>query len=324
VSYSERSVLITGIQGQTGSYLADSYVSSGWTVHGTANVPKTSLAEKSIHLHSVDFEIRGSLKSLLERLEPDVVINLAAVSSVAQSWKQPLKTFSVNALAVAEIGAYLSELPTPKKRQTRVIQASSSEIFGSPDVSPQTELTPLHPTNPYGASKAAAHMLGQTYRAAGFHWSNCILYNHESPRRPPSFLSRKVSLAVARISLGLQDGVELGSLDPERDWGWAPDYADAISRVAALEKSGDFIVASGISHSVEELVTEAFAAVGISDWKPFVTSSTNFLRPKETKSSVGNSAKLRAASGWAPTVNFAEMVRALVNADLEKQKTLAP
>jgi GDPmannose 4,6-dehydratase len=319
VSYSERSVLITGIQGQTGSYLADSYVSSGWTVHGTANVPKTSLAEKSIHLHSVDFEIRGSLKSLLERLEPDVVINLAAVSSVAQSWKQPLETFSVNALAVAEIGAYLSELPTPKKRQTRVIQASSSEIFGSPDVSPQTELTPLQPTNPYGASKAAAHMLGQTYRAAGFHWSNCILYNHESPRRPPSFLSRKVSLAVARISLGLQDGVELGSLDPERDWGWAPDYARAISLVGTLDEAGDFVIASGTSHSVRDFVVEAFATVGITDWSSFVTSSAEFIRPRETRRSVGDASKLKRATGWLPTVSFSEMVKALVNSDLEEQ-----
>ncbi|MBK5237530.1 MAG: GDP-mannose 4,6-dehydratase [Actinomycetales bacterium] len=316
------SVLITGIQGQTGSYLADNYVSSGWHVHGTANIPKTSLKEKNVHLHSIDFEKRGSLKKLLESIEPELVINLAAVSSVAESWKRPVETFSVNASAVAEIAAYISELPQENRRQTRVIQASSSEIFGNPEVSPQTELTPLRPSNPYGASKAAAHMLGQTYRAAGFHWSNCILYNHESPRRPASFLSRKVSLAVARISLGLQDTLELGALDSQRDWGWAPDYAEAISLVAALEKSDDFIIASGISHSVEELVVEAFAYVGITDWKSYVTSSAEFIRPKETKHSVGDSSKLRKETGWVPTVSFTGMVHALVDSDIVGQTGL--
>jgi GDPmannose 4,6-dehydratase len=204
-----------------------------------------------------------------------------------------------------------------------VIQASSSEIFGNSDVSPQTESTPLRPSNPYGVSKAAAHMIGQTYRSAGYHWSNCILYNHESPRRPPSFLSRKVSLGVARISLGLQEKLELGALDSERDWGWAPDYARAISLVAALGEAEDFVIASGISHSVKDFVAEAFAAVGISDWSSYVTSSAEFIRPKETQHSVGDPSRLKRATGWVPTVSFAGMVQALVQSDLEEQRKLA-
>ena len=312
-------VLITGVQGQTGSYLADSYFSSGWRVHGTANIPKLSPVTSDVHLHSINFEKRGSLRALLEKIEPDVIVNLAALSSVAESWKLPVETFSVNTVAVAEIAAYLAEAG---RRLTRVVQASSSEIFGNPAVSPQTEDTPLRPSNPYGVSKAAAHMLGQTYRDAGFHWSNCILYNHESPRRPASFLSRKVSLAVARISLGLQESLELGALDSERDWGWAPDYAAAISLVAALENSDDFIVASGVTHSVEELVAQAFASVGISDWRPYVTSNAEFIRPKETQRSVGDSSKLKKLTGWAPTVSFEEMIQSLVSADVESQSRL--
>lgn len=307
-------VLITGIQGQTGSYLAENYVNLGWDVHGTASVPVAEQSDSKAVLHRVNFSESGSLLALLKSTRPQVIVNLAAISSVAQSWESPSLTLGVNSVAVAEIAEFLS---SHDDKITRVIQASSSEIFGDADVSPQTEATPIRPRNPYGVSKAASHLLGQSYRQAGFSWSNCILYNHESPRRPPTFLSRKVSMGVARIAAGLQESLELGSLSSRRDWGWAPDYAKAIELVASHGQADDLIIASGVDHSVEDYVREAFFAVGITDWQSRVIVNQDFIRPTETKVSVGDSSKLQTETGWRPTVTFSEMVKKMVTFDVE-------
>lgn len=313
--------LITGVQGQTGYFLAEALLQEGWDVHGTANIPNDISTQPGVELHAVDFSERGSLTSLLYKLRPDLIINLAAISSVAEAWKSPTTTLSVNTLAVAEIAEYVS---TASKEQTvRVVQASSAEIFGNSEQAVFTEETPIAPINPYAVSKAASHLLGQTYRHTGVRWSNAILFNHESPRRPLSFLSRKVSHAVARISLGLQNSIELGDLSSQRDWGWAPDYARAISLISQLETADDFIVATGIAHSVQDYVQAAFAYVGIENWQDYVTTNAEFMRPTEVKVSVGNSSKLKNATGWEPTVSFQEMVGRMVQADIDvaKQET---
>lgn len=307
--------LITGVQGQTGFYLAEVLLGDGWEVHGTANIPNSIPPQDSVELHKVDFSSPGSLKSLLEKIHPNLVVNLAAISSVAEAWKSPTSTLTVNTVAVAEIAEYLTQ--SANSEETRVVQASSAEIFGNSSDSVFTELTPIAPINPYGVSKAASHLLGQTYRQTGLGWSNAILFNHESPRRPLTFLSRKVSNAVARISLGLQETIELGDLSSQRDWGWAPDYAQALALIAQNENADDFIVASGVAHSVEDYVRTAFAYVGISDWQDRVSSIAEFMRPTEVKVSVGDSSKLTRETGWEPKVSFQEMVGRMVQADLD-------
>lgn len=307
--------LITGVQGQTGYYLAEELLGDGWEVHGTANIPNSIPAQDSVELHQVDFSTPGSLKKLLMKIEPTLVVNLAAISSVAEAWKVPTATLTVNTVAVAEIAEFLSA--SRDKEATRVVQASSAEIFGNSSDSVFTEQTPIAPINPYGVSKAASHLLGKTYRHTGLGWSNAILFNHESPRRPLTFLSRKVSNAVARISLGHQESVELGDLSSQRDWGWAPDYAQALSLIAQHDTADDYIVASGVAHSVEDYVKTAFAYVGIDNWQERVTVNAEFIRPTEVRVSVGDSSKITRETGWVPTVNFHEMVGRMVQADLD-------
>lgn len=311
-----RRLLITGIQGQTGSYLANHYVTQGWDVHGTASMPPTAPEHADVTLHGVNFVDRGALGQLLASLEPELIVNLAAISSVAQSWKSPALTMQVNAVAVAEIAEYAHQHATSPRGGPRVIQASSSEIFESIPGKPQTEETPIRPRNPYGVSKAAAHFTGQASRAAGAHWTNAILYNHESPRRPDSFLSRKVTKAVAEIALGMRERLTLGALSSVRDWGWAPDVADALFTLAALEESGDFIVSTGAQHSVEEFVETAFRCAGLNPWREYVDFSDEFIRPNETPSSAASPEKLMSATGWKPTVTFEDVVRRMVESDM--------
>jgi GDPmannose 4,6-dehydratase len=307
--------LITGVQGQTGYYLAEELLRAGWEVHGTANIPNSIPAQESVELHKADFSAPGSLTTLLTTIQPKLVVNLAAISSVAEAWKSPAATLAVNTVAVAEIAEFVSE--SAIKSETRVVQASSAEIFGNSSDTVFTEHTPIAPINPYGVSKAASHLLGQTYRRTGLGWSNAILFNHESPRRPLTFLSRKVSNAVAHISLGLQETIELGDLSSQRDWGWAPDYAQALALIAQHDAADDFIVASGVAHSVEDYVKTAFAFVGIENWQERVSTNAEFMRPTEVKVSVGDSSKISQETGWKPTVSFHEMVGRMVQADLE-------
>lgn len=306
-----KKVLITGVLGQTGSYLADILSLQNWEVHGTVSRP-SDLRSHLVPavLHPADMNKTGSLSMVLRSVRPDAVVNLAAISSVAESWKRPTETFTINAVAVNEIFSYLLSLAPQKKSEVKVIQASSSEIFeSSPSI--LLENSTYGARNPYGVSKLAAHLIGHTARSLGFQWSNAILFNHESPRRPMSFLSKKVANAVAEISLGRRISIELGDLRPRRDWGWAPDVADALSLLLKISQCDDFIISTGISHSVEQFVSSTFSHAGIKDWKSYVISSDEFMRPVETMNTVGSPAKFMETTGWAPSKSFEEITKEL-------------
>ncbi len=306
--------LITGVTGQDGSYLAEALVARGDEVHGTVQ-RLDEHAVGGVAVHQVDLAEPG-VGELISQLRPDVVVNLAAISSVFGSWQQPELTARVNALTVAEMLAALRELDAAG-HETRLVQASSAEIFGVPAEVPQTESTAIRPTSPYGASKAYAHSLVGLYRSEGVWAASAILYNHESPRRPETFVTRKITAAAARISLGLQDHLELGNLAARRDWGWAPDYADALLRISDADNPDDFVIATGVAHSVEDFVGAAFARVGISDWRERVVVSDELLRAGDPPQQLGDASHARSVLGWRPTVGFSGIVNAMVDNDLE-------
>ncbi|MDH6181698.1 GDPmannose 4,6-dehydratase [Microbacteriaceae bacterium SG_E_30_P1] len=306
-------ILITGITGQDGSYLAEQLLAEGHEVHGTAL--RSDEAVPGATLHSIDLSTPG-IAELIRAVEPHEVYNLAAISSVFGSWQQPAVTAAINGVAVAEMLAALREL-ADSGHPVRFVQASSAEIFGIPAEVPQNERTAIRPTSPYGASKAYAHSLVNVYRTAGVWASACILYNHESPRRPEQFVTRKITASAARIALGLQDRLELGNLAARRDWGWAPDYADALRRAARAETPDDYVIATGVAHSVEEFVAAAFSRVGIDDWRSVVSVSDEFLRSGDAPQQLGDSSHAREVLGWRPTVDFEGIVAAMVDADLE-------
>lgn len=302
-------VLITGITGQDGSYLAELLLVAGDEVHGTSlNADEHSV--DGVELHPLDLSQPG-IGRLIRSLAPEVVYNLAAISSVFGSWRQPDLTARINGLAVGEMLAALQEIP-----DARFVQASSAEMFGVPTEVPQTERTAISPTSPYGAAKAYAHSLVNVYRTAGIWASSCILYNHESPRRPENFVTRKITASAARISLGLQDTLELGNLDSRRDWGWAPDYVDALRRAVTIDSPGDYVIATGVDHSVQDFVAAAFSRVGIADWRPFVTVSEEFMRSGDAPRQLGDASRAREVLDWTPTVDFAGLVAAMVDNDV--------
>ncbi len=305
-------ILITGITGQDGSYLAEQLLAEGHEVHGTAL--RSDEAAPGAILHTLDLSSPG-IGALIHELQPDEVYNLAAISSVFGSWQQPALTAAINGVAVAEVLAALREL-TDAGREVRFVQASSAEIFGVPADVPQTEHTAIRPTSPYGAAKAYAHSLVNVYRTAGVWAATCILYNHESPRRPEQFVTRKITASAARISRGLQDRLELGNLSARRDWGWAPDYVDALRRAVRADTPDDYVIATGVAHSVEDFVRAAFGRVGIDDWRSVVSVSEEFMRSGDAPQQLGDASHARAALGWAPTVGFDGIVAEMVDADL--------
>lgn len=305
--------LITGVTGQDGSYLAELLLADGAEVHGVVR-NATEIVTEGVTAHQLDLA-DGGIADLVRELRPDVVYNLAAVSSVFQSWEQPGITARLNGLLVADLLAVVREL-LAAGHEVRVIQASSAEIFGAADESPQNELTAVRPTSPYGAAKAYAHGLVGAYRQGGVFASSVILYNHESPRRPETFVTRKITAAAARISLGLQDRLELGNLHAQRDWGWAPDYADALRRAAGAVDPGDFVIATGVAHSVEDFVRAAFERAGVDDWRSHLDLSDKLLRSGDAPQQTGDASRARATLGWAPTAGFEDIVNAMVDADL--------
>lgn len=313
-------ILITGVQGQTGSYLAELLTEQNWEVHGTVTAP-SDIRNHAIPaiLHPADLKKPGSLTAVLKSVRPDAIVNLAAISSVAESWKRPTETFVVNAGAANEILSFIIGLPSSIKSQIRIIQASSSEIFESSSL-PLEEASPYGTRNPYGVSKLAAHLIGHTARSLGFRWNNAILFNHESPRRPINFLSKKVAIGVAEISLGLRDVIELGDLSPKRDWGWAPDIAEALSLLLHVPQSGDFIISTGVSHSVEEFVSTTFEIAGITNWKDYVITSNELIRPVETMNTVGLPFKFIQQTGWTPTKSFEEIISTLLEYEISQLK----
>lgn len=312
--------LITGITGQTGSYLAEQLLADGWDVHGVYREDDAETAAfrelvPGALLRRGDLADGDSLARLVDESSPDAIFNLGGVSSVAASWENPGLVARVNGAAVADLLAAALRLRERVGRSVAFVQATSGEIFGHPTERPQTESTPIRPANPYGASKAFGHHLVGVYRTLGLEASSCILFNHESPRRPESFVTRKITKTVAAISRGMADSLLLGNLDARRDWGWAPDYARAIALAASVP--GDYVVATGVTHSVREFAAAAFAAVGIDDWERYVGRDERFMRPSDAPELVGDASRLRRATGWEPSVSFTEIVSRMVAHDLE-------
>lgn len=311
-----RSALITGITGQTGSYLAEILSARGWALHGLVRAGESSRAlpgaAESVEAELTDVE---SVQAAIERLRPDAIVNLAAISSVAYSWAHPVETARVNGLSVAAILDSARSLQDTHGESVTVVQASSAEIFGAAASAPQDESTPIAPTNPYGASKAYGHELVRVYRDLGVDASSCILYNHESPRRPEAFVTRKITAGVARIEAGLQEGLTLGDLSVRRDWGWAPDYAAAIADVLESGRPDDYVIATGVSHTIADFVAAAFRAVEITDWEQYVSIDQSLIRSGDSPELRGDASRIRERLGWAPTMSFDEIVSAMVEND---------
>jgi GDPmannose 4,6-dehydratase len=313
--------LITGITGQTGSYLCEQLVADGWSVHGlvrNADELEPVFRERTpaANLHIGDLESIDDLRGVVDAVRPDAIFNLGGLTSVAASWQDPDRMGLIDGLRVGTLLQAAWELRQATDAPVAFVQASSAEIFGSASEVPQTEDTPVRPTNPYGAAKAYAHHLVGVYRRRGLEASSCILYNHESPRRPLAFVTRKITEGVARIALGLDDHITLGNLDASRDWGWAPDYARALA-LAATGEPGDYIIATGVPHTVRDFVEAAFAAAGIPDWEPLVEQDPAFMRPQDAPTQLGDASRARSVLGWQPTVEFAEVVRRMVENDIE-------
>jgi GDPmannose 4,6-dehydratase len=312
--------LITGVTGQDGSYLADLLLEKGYDVCGmvrrasTENFERINHIRDRITLHQADLLDELSLIELLDAVRPDEVYNLAAMSFVPTSWTQPILTGEFTAIGVARILEALRRV-CPK---ARFYQASSSEMFGKVVEMPQTETTPFYPRSPYGVSKVYGHYITVNYRESyNLFAVSGILFNHESPRRGMEFVTRKVTHGAAAIKLGLRADLRMGNLDARRDWGFAGDYVEAMWRMLQQEQPDDFVVATGIAHSVQELVETAFGYLDL-DWHDYVVQDPQFMRPAEVEHLLGNSAKARRSLGWEPKVDFAHLVRMMVDADLER------
>ncbi len=314
--------LITGVTGQDGSYLAEQLIAEGWEVFGLVHgqeEPKWSWLQNIIpdmRLLQGDLLDQASLQEAVRVAEPDVVYNLAALSFVGTSWTQPVVTAEVTGLGCLRmLDAIRFMYP-----QAKFVQASSSEMFGRSEEFPQNELTPFLPYSPYAAAKVFAHHITVNYRESyGMHASTAISFNHESPRRGPEFVTRKVTKAVAAIVSGQQHELYLGRMHPCRDWGWAPDYVRGMRLIAAQDEPGDYVLATGESHSVQEWCEAAFA-LGDLDWRNHVRHDKDLERPAEVEFLQGDSSKARRVLGWEPTKNFAEIAREMVVHDMNEPR----
>lgn len=317
-SYVGRRALVTGIGGQDGSYLAERLVEAGLEVHGLVRSRRRPpYVPRPVKLHVGDITDHAAMERLVREIQPHLVVNLAAVSSVARSWDEPELVKAVNEDAALALLA-ASERFASEGNVLRFVQASSAEIFGRPTESPQDESTPIAPTNPYGETKAAVHVAVGEARARGMHASSMIFYNHESPRRPKSFLTRKVTSTVAAIVHNGADELVLGNIEARRDWGWAPDHVDALVRAASHDEPDDYVVATGRSHSVGDFVRSAFAAAGIADWERYVRVDEGLLRPSDAAELVGDASRAMTVLGWMPTRAFDQVVATMVKADLAR------
>jgi len=310
--------LITGVNGQDGSYLAEFLLSKGYHVVGTTPDRNTDqerifqIREK-IEIVETDLLNQGFVEDILLKYKPDEVYNLAARASSSELWTQPVLSGELNALTVARILEAIGRI----EHNVRFAQASSSEVFGNATDAPQTESTPFHPRNPYGVAKAYGHWMTAVYREhQGLFACSCIFYNHESPRRGLEFVSRKISQTVAKISVGEAKELRLGRLDARRDWGFAGDYVQAMWMTLQQSRPDDYVIATGETHSVRDFCELAFAHVGL-DYKDFVVEDVANHRPAETGQLVGNSAKARRVLDWKPKTTFQDLVRMMVDADLK-------
>jgi GDPmannose 4,6-dehydratase len=311
--------LITGITGQDGSYLAEFLLSQGYEVYGlvrrtsTVNFTRIRHIQDRVTLISGDMLDQTSLMTALEHSEADEVYNLAAQSFVQTSWQQPVFTGDVTALGVTRLLDAIRKV----NPEIRFYQASSSEMFGKVREVPQKETTPFYPRSPYGVAKVYGHWITVNYRESyGMHATSGILFNHESPRRGLEFVTRKVTHAVARIHLGLQDKVYLGNLDARRDWGFAGDYVRAMWMMLQQDSPDDYVVSTGETHSVQELVEVAFGHVG-RDWQEHVGQDERYMRPAEVDLLVGDPSKAGKQLGWEPNVLFHQLIEMMVDADIE-------
>ncbi|WP_169984307.1 GDP-mannose 4,6-dehydratase [Microbispora sp. H10836] len=323
-----RRALITGITGQDGSYLAEHLLSEGYEVwglvRGQANprVPRVRRLLQDVRLVRGDLLDQGSLISAVEKVQPDEVYNLGAISFVPMSWEQAELTGEVTGMGVLRVleairvCSGITASRGSAAGQIRFYQASSSEMFGQVRETPQTERTPFHPRSPYGVAKAYGHFLTQNYRESyGMFAVSGILFNHESPRRGAEFVTRKVSLGVARIKLGMAAELRLGNLEARRDWGFAGDFVRAMHMMLSAAEPEDYVIGTGRTHSVRELVEAAFAAADL-DWERYVVCDAALHRPAEVDLLCADPKKARTQLGWEPTVSFEELVGMMVEADL--------
>jgi GDPmannose 4,6-dehydratase len=317
-----KSALITGITGQDGSYLAEFLLDKGYRVVGMTRRSSTNAMDRIEHLLDRIELVQGdvldqaSLVAALQSSEPAEVYNLAAMSFVPTSWNQPVLTGEFTGLGVTRMLEAVRQVDP----SIRFYQASSSEMFGKVREIPQTELTPFHPRSPYGVAKAYGHFLTVNYRESfGLYAVSGILFNHESPRRGLEFVTRKVSDGVARIHLGMATELRMGNLESKRDWGFAGDFVRAMWAMLQQPEPSDYVVATGIAHSVRDLCRVAFEHVGL-DYERFVVDDERLHRPAEVDHLLGNSAKARAELGWEPQVEFEDLVRTMVDADILRLK----
>ncbi|MFC9477108.1 GDP-mannose 4,6-dehydratase [Nocardia sp. NPDC056952] len=323
--------LITGITGQDGSYLAEHLLEQGYEVWGLVRgqmEPRLPLAPHlvpSVRFARGDLLDQGNLVSTVEMVAPDEVYNLGAISYVPLSWQQAEITAEVTGMGVLRIleairivsGVRASQAQSANGSQIRFYQASSSEMFGKVRETPQNELTPFHPRSPYGVAKAYGHYITQNYRESyGMHASSGILFNHESPRRGAEFVTRKVTLGVARIKLGLAQELRLGNLDAQRDWGFAGDYVRAMHLMVQRDEPGDYVIGTGRIHTVRRFVELAFSAVGL-DWNDYVTVDPALVRPAEVDLLCADFGKAQRELGWQPSVSFEDLVTDMVESDVK-------
>jgi GDPmannose 4,6-dehydratase len=316
-----KKAIITGVTGQDGSYLAEWLLAQSYEVHGIVRRASTETFDRIAHLtgrialHQADLLDQLSIIEVFQQVRPDEVYNLAAMSFVPTSWKQPVLTGEFTAIGVTRV---LEAIRLLDPKGIRFYQASSSEMFGKVQQVPQSEATPFYPRSPYGVAKVYGHFITVNYRESyGMYCCSGILFNHESERRGREFVTRKVTDGVARIKLGLATELRLGNLDAKRDWGFAGDYVQAMWLMLQQDKPDDYVVATGETHTVAELVETAFACVGL-DWRKYVVQDPSLVRPAEVDLLIGDASKARRVLGWKPTVAFPQLVRRMVEADLAR------
>lgn len=309
--------LITGINGQDGQYLTELLQAKGYAVHGIIPCRAPGIGEAGDRMYYADLAEGSNLLTILQKSEPDEVYNLAAQSHVRLSFELPIYTAEVTGVGTLRVLEAIRDYQRLTGREVRFYQASSSEMFGKVKATPQNEDTPFHPRSPYACAKVFGFWQTVNYRESyGMHASNGILFNHESPRRGESFVTRKITLAVGRIKAGLQEKLKLGNVDARRDWGFAGDYVEAMWQMLQQPEPDDYVVATGQTHSVRDFLNAAFGHVGLK-WEDHVETDSNLLRPAEVDLLCGDATKARTKLGWTPKVRFEELVGMMVEHDLE-------
>jgi|TARA_R110000824_G_scaffold178013_2_gene357562 GDPmannose 4,6-dehydratase len=315
-----KTALITGVNGQDGSYLADFLLTKDYKIYGmerrssTKNRVNTKHLEGKITFINGDLTDQNSLLRCIQMAQPDEIYNLGAMSFVGESWNSPEATGDVDALGVLR----MLEAVRAYDKPVRFYQASTSEMFGKVTETPQIETTRFYPRSPYGVAKVYGHWITKNYRESyGVYACSGILFNHESERRGIEFVTRKISDGVAKIHLGIADHISLGNVDAKRDWGYAPDYVEAMWMMLQQPKPDDYVIATGETHSVRDFLKAAFHCVGIENWQQYIQQDPRHMRPAEVDVLVGSAAKAQKALGWSPKVSFEEMVRKMVLNDLK-------